>query len=185
MREAESGATGGTVLTDAVARNYFKLLAIKDEYEVARLYTDGEFERQVAAAFEGDYKLRYHFAPPLWVKPDKVTGVPVKRTYGAWMRPLLAILAKLKGLRATMLDPFGHTEERRLERQLIADYERTVDTLLAQLHPDGLALAVEIAALPATIRGYGHVKRRNIDAAKAREKALLAQYGAPPVAKAA
>jgi indolepyruvate ferredoxin oxidoreductase len=185
VREAESRATGGTVLTDAVARSYFKLLAIKDEYEVARLYTDGEFERQVAAAFEGEYRLRYHFAPPLWVKPDRVTGVPMKRSYGAWMRPLLAILARLKGLRGTMLDPFGHTEERRLERQLVADYERTVDTLLAQLRPDSLGLGVEIASLPATIRGYGHVKRRSIDAAKAREKALLLQYTAAPVAKAA
>ncbi|MCC6197043.1 MAG: indolepyruvate ferredoxin oxidoreductase family protein, partial [Burkholderiales bacterium] len=156
-----------------------------DEYEVARLYTDGEFEREVAAAFEGDYKLRYHFAPPLWVKPDKVTGVPVKRSYGAWMRLPLAILARLKGLRGTLLDPFGHTAERKLERRLVVDYERTVDTLLQGLRPDTLALAVEIATLPAAIRGYGHVKRHNIDAAKAREAALLAQYGAAPVAKAA
>jgi len=165
----------GAALTDAVARNYFKLLAIKDEYEVARLYTDGEFERQVAASFEGEYTLRYHFAPPLWVKPDKVTGAPVKRTYGPWVRPLLAILARCKGVRGTMLDVFGHTEERKLERKLVTDYEATVETLLLDLHPDNLALAVEIANVPATIRGYGHVKRGNIEAARAREAALLAQ----------
>ena len=179
VRATEARLAGGTLLTEAVARNYFKLLAIKDEYEVARLYTDGEFEQQVAAAFEGDYKLRYHFAPPLWVKPDKVTGVPMKRSYGAWMRPLLGLLARCKGLRGTMLDPFAYTEERRLERQLIGDYERTVATLERDLRPDNLAVAVEIASLPATIRGYGHVKRRSIDAARARETALLAQYRAP------
>ncbi len=180
VRGTESRVAGGsTLLTDAVARNYFKLLAIKDEYEVARLYTDGEFERQVAAAFEGDYTLRYHFAPPLWVKPDRLTGAPVKRTYGAWMRPVLQVLAKCKGVRGTWLDPFGHTEERRLERQLITDYERTVEELEGGLRSDNVALAVDVAALPATIRGYGHIKRRNIDAAKIRETALLEQFRKP------
>ncbi len=176
-------AHGSTMLTDAVARNYFKLLAIKDEYEVARLYTDGEFERQVAATFEGDYKLRYHLAPPLWVKPDKITGAPVKRTYGAWMRPVLSVLARCKGLRGTWLDPFGHSEERKCERQLIIAYEATVAELERGLRVDNLALAVEVAALPATIRGYGHVKRRNIDAARSREDALLAQFRKPVVAR--
>src|SRR5690606_2299008 len=100
VRAAETRVAGAAgALTDAVARNYHKLLAIKDEYEVARLYTDGEFERQVAAAFEGDWRLRYHFAPPLWVKPDPVTGRPVKRSYGPWMRHALALLARMKGLR--------------------------------------------------------------------------------------
>jgi indolepyruvate ferredoxin oxidoreductase len=171
-----------------VARNYFKLLAIKDEYEVASLYTDGEFERQVANAFEGEYRLRYHFAPPLWVKPDKVTGAPVKRSYGPWMRPLLSLLARARGLRGTWLDPFGHTEERRTERRLIADYERTVAELERGLTGGNVALAAEICALPATIRGYGHVKRRSIDAAKAREAVLLAQFRMPtdiPIAVAA
>ena len=181
-------AGGSTRLTDAVARNYFKLLAIKDEYEVARLYTDGEFERQVEAAFEGDYTLRYHFAPPLWVKPDKVTGAPVKRTYGAWMRPVLKVLAKFKGVRGTMLDPFGHTEERRLERRLVTDYELAVEELERGLRADNLALAVEVATLPTTIRGYGHVKRQTIDAAKTRGSALLEEFRkpyVPPVALAA
>jgi indolepyruvate ferredoxin oxidoreductase len=186
IQRTESRVAGGSErLADAVARNYFKLLAIKDEYEVARLYTDGEFERQVEAAFEGDYKLRYHFAPPLWVKPDKITGAPVKRAYGAWMRPVLATLAKFKGIRGTWLDPFSHTAERRLERRLIADYERTVDELERGLRADNLDLAVEVATLPATIRGYGHVKRRNIDAATARRAALLAQFRRPRVQPAA
>ena len=180
VRKTESLVCGAsTQLTDTVARSYFKLLAIKDEYEVARLYTDGEFERQVAAAFEGDYTLRYHFAPPLWVKPDKVTGAPVKRTYGAWIRPLLKTLSKLKGFRGGALDPFGHTAERRLERRLIADYERIVAEIERGLRDDNLPLAVELAALPATIRGYGHVKMRNIEIAKSREAVLLEEYRAP------
>ncbi len=182
IRAAETRIAGGAgALTDAVARNYHKLLAIKDEYEVARLYTDGEFERQVAAQFEGGYRLRYHFAPPLWVKPDKVTGRPMKRTYGPWMRHALALLARMKSLRGTWLDPFGHSEERRLERALVADYERTLDELERALAPGNLALAVEIAAVPASIRGYGHVKRRNLDAAKLREAELLERFRAPAV----
>ena len=172
-------APGSTLLTEAVARNYFKLLAIKDEYEVARLYTDGEFERQVAAAFEGDYRLRYHFAPPLWVKPDGLTGVPVKRTYGPWMRPLLAMLAKMKGLRGTPLDHFGYADERRLERRLVTEYEGLVDEIERELAADNLALAVDLASLPAAIRGYGHVKRRNIESAKQRERELLERFRAP------
>jgi len=180
VRAAETRVAGAAgALTDAVARNYHKLLAIKDEYEVARLYTDGEFERQVAAAFEGDWRLRYHFAPPLWVKPDPVTGRSVKRSYGPWMRHALALLARMKGLRGTWLDPFGRTEERRLERALVADYERTLDELERALAPERLALAVEIASIPASIRGYGHVKRRHLDAAKAREAELLARFRAP------
>jgi len=180
VREAEARvASGSTKLAEAVARNYFKLLAIKDEYEVARLYTDGEFERQVASAFEGNYTLRYHFAPPLWVKPDPVTGAPVKRTYGPWMRNALKALAALRGLRGTWLDPFGHTEERRLERRLIVDYERTLDELLRGLAAGNVALAAEIAALPATIRGYGHVKRRSIGAARTREAELMNVFREP------
>ncbi|MEO8485809.1 MAG: indolepyruvate ferredoxin oxidoreductase family protein [Betaproteobacteria bacterium] len=180
IRSAEARVTGGHgALSLAVARNYFKLLAIKDEYEVARFYTDGEFERQVAANFEGDYTLRYHLAPPLWVKPDRITGAPVKRTYGPWMRHALKVLARLKGLRGTWLDPFGHTDERKLERRLIGEYERTLDELESGLTADHVALAAEIAALPSTIRGYGHVKRKNIDAAKAREAALLERFRAP------
>ena len=185
VRAAEARvAPGSERLADAVARAYHKLLAIKDEYEVARLYTDGEFERQVAAAFDGDYTMRYHFAPPLWVKPDKVTGAPVKRTYGPWMRPALALLARLRRLRGTWLDPFGRTDERRLERQLVADYESVVAELERGLTAGNLPLAVEIAALPLAMRGYGHVKHRNVEAAKSREAALLREFRAPAGAPA-
>ena len=137
--------------------------------------------RALPAGLFDELRSLLHFAPPLWVKPDKITGAPVKRTYGAWMRPVLAVLAKFKGVRGTWLDPFGHTAERRLERRLIADDERTVEELEHGLRADNLELAVEVATLPATIRGYGHVKRRNIDAAKTREAALLAQFRKPRV----
>jgi len=185
VRDAECARPGaGTRLTDAVARAYFKLLAVKDEYEVARLHTDGEFRRQIDAAFEGDYRLRFHFAPPLWARPDPVTGEPRKRAYGQWVLPLLRVLARLKGLRGTVFDPFGHTVERRLERQLAIDYERTVDALLSELRdaePDQsrLDLAVAIASVPLEIRGYGHVKRRSIDVARDREAELMARLRQP------
>jgi len=180
VRDAESAGEGaGTRLTDAVARGYFKLLAVKDEYEVARLHTDGEFRRQLDAAFAGDYRLRFHFAPPLWAKRDPITGEPRKRAYGQWVLPLLRVLAGLRGLRGTAFDPFGRTAERRLERRLIADYERTVGALLSGLNEGNLDLAVEIAALPLAMRGYGHVKRKNIEAAREREAELMAQYRAP------
>ena len=172
----------GTPLAEAVARSYFKLLAIKDEYEVARLYTDGEFEREVAAAFEGDYSIRYHFAPPLFAKPDPVTGVPAKRAVGRWMRPVLRVIAALRRLRGTALDPFGRTDERRLERQLVADYEARIGELVVGLAGGDRDLAVEIAALPMSIRGYGHVKLRSIEAARAREAELLARWRAAPAA---
>ncbi len=180
VRGAED-ALGGPArpLTDAVARNYFKLLAIKDEYEVARLYTDGEFERQVGAAFEGDYRVRYHFAPPLWAKPDRITGAPLKRPYGAWLRPALVLLARLRFMRGSVLDPFRYLEERRVERRLVADYERRIAELEGILSAANLATAVELASLPDAIRGYGHVKLRSIVAAQARERALLLHLRAP------
>ena len=113
------------------------------------------------------------------MKPDPVTGAPVKRSYGRWMRHALGVLARLKGLRGTWLDPFGHTGERRLERQLIADYERTVAELERGLSAGNVALAAEVAAVPAAIRGYGHVKRKSIDAAKAREAELMNAFRQP------
>ncbi|MBI3375824.1 MAG: indolepyruvate ferredoxin oxidoreductase family protein [Betaproteobacteria bacterium] len=179
-RRSESAvAASGNALTDAIARSYFTLLAIKDEYEVARLYTEGDFLRQVDAAFEGDYRLRFHFAPPLWARPDPVTGEPVKRAYGQWVLPLLRALARLKALRGTLLDPFGYLAERRSERRLAVDFERSVDELLSGLTAEKLALAVEIASLPLSMRGYGHVKRKNIDAAKQREAELIARFRVP------
>jgi indolepyruvate ferredoxin oxidoreductase len=181
VRGAERAVARGTSFTEAVARYYFKLLAVKDEYEVARLYTDGEFERRVAATFEGDYQLRFHLAPPLWVKPDPVTGQIAKRQYGPWMRTAFRLLAQLKGLRGTAFDLFGRGAERRMERQLLADYEAQVEHLLTRITAANLSLAVEIASLPEQIRGYGQVKDYHLRAAKMREKELLARFDAPSV----
>jgi indolepyruvate ferredoxin oxidoreductase len=179
VRQIESDRGLGGKLTDAVARFYFKLMAYKDEYEVARLYTRPEFRQRLQATFEGDYTLKFHLAPPILAKPDPVTGVPRKREFGPWMMTAFRLLAKLRGLRGTALDVFGRTEERRMERQLIADYERTVDELLAKLDRENHATAVAIASIPDEIRGYGHIKLRTLKTAKANEADLLAAFRAP------
>jgi indolepyruvate ferredoxin oxidoreductase len=180
VREAEARlAPGASKLAEAVARNYAKLLAYKDEYEVARLYADPAFEARLRAEFEGDFRLRLHLAPPLLAKTDPRTGEPKKREYGAWVLGAMRVLARFKFLRGSALDPFGRTEERRLERQLIADYERIIEELLAGLTRDNHATAVALAALPEEIRGFGHVKLRHLEAAKAKEAKLLAAFRAP------
>jgi indolepyruvate ferredoxin oxidoreductase len=185
VRKAENEKTGSTKLAEAVARYYAKLLAYKDEYEVARLYTDGAFRKKIEGMFEGDYKVVYHLAPPLLAKPDPRTGEPGKMRFGPWMAGAFNILAKLKGLRGTWLDIFGRTEERRMERALITEYEQTVETLLAGLKRDNHALAVEIASLPETIRGYGHIKAASVVVARARRDELLARYRSIPIRAAA
>src|SRR5712671_5149278 len=177
-RETEALKAGGTALTEAIARYYFKLLGYKDEYEVARLYADPAFARKIEAMFEGGYKLKFHLAPPVFNKPDPRTGEASKSQFGAWMMPAFRILAKLKGLRGTALDVFGYTKERRTERRLIVEYEMTVAELLDRLDRENLRLAVEIAAIPEHIRGYGHIKRRQLDEAKKKEAALLAAFRA-------
>jgi indolepyruvate ferredoxin oxidoreductase len=190
VRTAEqSKVPGTTALTAAVARYYFKLLAIKDEYEVARLYAESDFAERVAAQFEGDYTLRFNLAPPLLVKPDPVTGAVAKKTYGPWMMRAFRMLARMRGLRGTALDVFGRTAERRMERALIGDYESVIAELLGRLAPHNHALAVEIATLPEHIRGFGHVKERHVREAKAKESELLARFraaqpAAPPAAPA-
>ncbi|MEA9606305.1 indolepyruvate ferredoxin oxidoreductase family protein [Xanthomonas campestris pv. plantaginis] len=171
-------APGSTALSAAVARYAFKLMAYKDEYEVARLYTRGDFQRRVQQQFEGDYQLRFHLAPPLFAKKD-ANGQPIKREYGPWMFSAFKLLARLKFLRGGKLDVFGYTAERRGERQLIADYLATVDTLLQRLDNDNVGLAAQIASIPEHIRGYGHVKDAHLREAKAREAALLAQWRNP------
>ncbi len=176
---AERALNGGAALalTDAVARNLYKLMAVKDEFEVARLYTDGEFERRLAERFEGDFRLSFHFAPPL-LAPRDAHGVPVKREYGAWMFGALRLLARMRRLRGTALDPFGRTSERRLARQLLSDYEADVERVLGSLDRERLPLAVRIAALPAEIRGFGHVKQRCAEAAQARRSELFTAWDA-------
>jgi indolepyruvate ferredoxin oxidoreductase len=180
VRDAEARVMPGiTELTEAVARYYFKLLAIKDEYEVARLYAESGFEKLVAAQFQGDYKLTFNLAPPLFNKPDPATGVPGKTAYGPWMMKAFAMLAKLRRFRGTALDIFGKTGERKKERALIADYEALVAEILAKLTPQNHATAVELASIPEHIRGYGHVKEAHLKTAKTRETALLAAFRAP------
>ena len=178
VREAERSLGAGESLAGAVARYAYKLMAYKDEYEVARLYTDGAFRERLAASFEGDLRLTFHLAPPLLSRRDPVTGELRKRTFGPWMWRLLGLVAKMRFLRGTPFDPFGHTAERRMERQLIEEYFEAVDELLAGLRPENLDLAVEIASVPERIRGYGHVKERAVEEAEAEKAALMERWRA-------
>jgi indolepyruvate ferredoxin oxidoreductase len=179
VREAESRkAPGSTALSEAVARYAFKLMAYKDEYEVARLYTSGEFKRRVEQQFEGDYKLHFNLAPPLFAKKD-ADGHLVKREYGAWMMSAFGLLAKFRRLRGTAFDVFGYTAERKGERQLIADYFARIDTLLATLDGGNVALAAEIASIPELIRGYGHVKEKHLARALVRQEELMHEWHNP------
>jgi indolepyruvate ferredoxin oxidoreductase len=184
-RQAEASRTGTTKLTEAVARYYAKLLAYKDEYEVARLHASGEFAKKIEGMFEGDYKLVYHLSPPLLARLDPNTGEPRKMRFGAWMLPVFKALARLKGLRGTLLDPFGHTEERRTERALVREYAETIEALLGGLNAQNLALAVQIATLPEDIRGFGHIKMKSIGAARKRREELLAGFKAPSAERVA
>jgi indolepyruvate ferredoxin oxidoreductase len=172
----EKHARGFTGLGEAVARNLFTLMAYKDEYEVARLYSDGAFLKKLQRQFDGDFTLEYHLAPPLLARRDPATGEPRKRAFGPWIGKMFKLLARLRPLRGTPLDIFGYTQERRMERRLIADYEAVLHELAASLTPDNHALAVEIASLPAKVRGFGHVKAKNAETAKACEAELLALW---------
>ncbi|WP_375462257.1 DUF6537 domain-containing protein, partial [uncultured Enterovirga sp.] len=167
-------------LAEAVARSLFKLMAYKDEYEVARLYTNGHFANQVAATFEPG-KLRYevHLAPPLLARRDPATGAPRKMTFGPWILTVFKHLAKGKRLRGTAFDLFGYTGERKLERQLIRDYEAMLDEVLSDLTPANHAAAIGLAAIPEKIRGFGHVKARHLVAAKQEEAALWQRFRSP------
>jgi indolepyruvate ferredoxin oxidoreductase len=178
VRAAEAKLGKGTRLTEAVARYFYKLMAYKDEYEVARLYTDGAFKAKIAGMFEGDITLRFHLAPPLFAKHDK-DGHLIKQEFGPWMMKAFGVLAKLKGLRGGPLDVFSYTAERRTERALIGQYRQTIGALLPKLNADNLAQVVAIASIPEDIRGYGHVKERHLRAAKAKEATLIAAFDAP------
>jgi indolepyruvate ferredoxin oxidoreductase len=182
VRAAEQArAPGSSDLAEAVARYLFKLMAYKDEYEVARLYTSGEFRRKLEQQFEGDWSLRFHLAPPLFAKKD-AEGRLLKQEYGAWVFTAFRVLAKLRFLRGTPLDAFGYTAERRGERRLIGDYEATVGGLLDGLAAGNVALAARIASVPEHIRGYGHVKHAHLARAKAREADLLQEWQAAATA---
>jgi indolepyruvate ferredoxin oxidoreductase len=170
-REREK-ALNSSKLTEAVARYYAKLLAYKDEYEVARLQADPGFRKKIEGMFEGDYRVVHYLAPPLLTRKEE------KMRFGPWIQPVFRILQHLKFLRGTALDPFGYTDERRTERALILEYEETVERLLARLTPQNHALALQIAALPDEIRGYGSVKARSIGPARKKREELLARYEA-------
>jgi indolepyruvate ferredoxin oxidoreductase len=185
VRAAEA-PLGKSTLGDAVARNLFKLMAYKDEYEVARLHSDPSFHARLASQFEGDFKLKVHLAPPLIAKKNE-RGELIKQPFGPFMFTVFRVLARFKGLRGGALDIFGRTEERRTERALIAEYRADIETLLGGLNQFNHAVAVDLARLPEQIKGFGHVKERNLVAARGRRESLLAQWqqsGAPQGAMA-
>ncbi len=175
---AVEAALHKTTLTEAVARNLFKLMAYKDEYEVARLHTDAAFLQKIDRMFEGDYTLNYHLAPPL-IATTNTQGELQKQKFGPLMLSGFKLLKHFKGLRGTALDVFGYTDERRSERALIQDYRADVEALLAQLDTTNHALAVQIARIPEQIKGFGHVKARHLAAARQNWAALKAQWPNP------
>ncbi len=174
--------TGYSGLSKSVARNLYKLMAYKDEYEVARLFSDGQFKQQVENQFSGRYRLEFHLAPPLLSTKDSDTGLPRKRRFGAWMMPAYSLLARLKFLRGTKLDLFGYTNERRLERELIEDYLSLLAELETDLVADNYLQALELSALPEQIRGYGHIKHQHIEQVKVRRERLLNEFRGESVA---
>ncbi len=178
VRKAEEAAApGSTALTEAVARNLFKLMAIKDEYEVGRLYSDGSFMRQLSAQFQDFDRLEFHLAPPILGRVD-AGGKPRKSSFGPWMMRGFKVLAALRGLRGTALDVFGYSAERRMERRLLADYERDLETILGRLSAERLEAAVALASVPSLVRGYGHVKAAAAKRAEAERTRLVERFSA-------
>ncbi len=185
VRSGEQDKTPGTTtLTEAVARYAFKLMAYKDEYEVARLYTSGDFDKRIRDTFDGDYKIHFNLAPPLFARRDS-EGRLRKSEYGAWVFGAFKLLAKMKGLRGGAFDLFGYTAERKMERALIDEYFATVDELLGKLDRDNLGLAIEIATIPEHIRGYGHIKEEHLVEARKRREELLTAWRNPVAAAVA
>jgi indolepyruvate ferredoxin oxidoreductase len=154
-------------------------MAYKDEYEVARLYTAPEFRQKLERQFDGDYSLKVHLAPPMLSSIDPNTGLPRKREFGPWIFKAFSILAKLKSLRGTAFDVFGYTQERKTERKLIEDYAALLDEIAGSLAPENHGMAVQLARIPEQIRGFGHIKEKNIKRAKDNEAQLLASFRNP------
>ena len=176
IRDAEAKAGGeDQKLTETVARNLFKLMAIKDEYEVARLYSNGDFLKQISTQFESFNKLEFHLAPPLLAKRND-KGELQKSAYGPRMMKAFRWLARARFLRGGMFDIFGHTQERKMERQLLADYETVLDEIIAGLSADNLQAAIALANYPDIIKGFGHVKERNVEKAKVERRSLRAGF---------
>ncbi len=166
--------TSATPLTKSVATYLYKLMAYKDEYEVARLHSNGIFKQQIEAQFEGDYTVRYHLAPPILSRKDPVTGHARKREFGPWVMSVFKALARLKSLRGTPLDIFGYTSERRMERRLLKEYITMIETLSHTLSAENYQTACELAELPDVIRGYGHVKHASVIAYEEQRQAIFA-----------
>lgn len=179
----QSNAKGLTGLTRAAATYAYKLMAYKDEYEVARLQTAPEFHKKLKATFDGQYKIKYHLSPPIFASKDPHTGRPRKYEIGGWIGPVFKLMAKMKRLRGTPLDIFGYTAERKMERGLIKSFEKTIETLIADLNHDNHALAIEIASLPNKIRGYGYIKEESVKKALAEHETLMAGYSPPAMTK--
>ena len=184
VREAERALhTGRTDLANAVVRSYFKLLAIKDEYEVARLHVDSDFVESVRAQFEGDAKVAFHMAPPIFGTRRLPSGEPRKMAFGPWMIPVLRVLARMRSVRGSALDVFRHSAERHADREMLAQYEADVRAMLDVLHgPQGRAkhaVAVALASLPMEIRGYGHVRMRGMEKVRAEGTALRVKLVEP------
>jgi len=177
-------APGMQGLGRAVAENYYKLLACKDEYEVARLHSSEAFAQAIDAEFEGDYELRFHLAPPLLSRRDPVTGHLRKREFGPWIMKAFRWLARRKNLRGTALDVFGYTAERRAERQLIVDYEASMERIIRSLNVERHSAALAIARVPQDIRGFGHVKEASMQEARNGSAALWAEFDNPTASEA-
>jgi indolepyruvate ferredoxin oxidoreductase len=182
VRNAEA-SSNSEALTEAVARALFKLMAYKDEYEVARLHMQGGFLDALKDEFEGDFSIRYHLAPPFLPSRRDARGRPRKRAFGQWIQMPLALLSRLKGLRGTPFDPFGYTAERRAERELITWYDGVIKRLLGGLDAAHLPSLVAIAKAPMDIRGYGPVKDAAIGKVKAEVERLFADLDAPSPAR--
>lgn len=179
LQAEESKAPGMQGFAEVVARYYYKLLAYKDEYEVARLYSETDFRKQLEQQFEGDYQIRFHMAPPIIGKKDNVTGLPVKTTFGPWLERVLPLLAKFKFLRGTPFDPFGRSDDRRMERKLIQQYEQTVNEIMSGLTAENHRLAIELASYPEFIRGYGHIKRQHVEEIQPKVDDMLSAWRQP------
>jgi indolepyruvate ferredoxin oxidoreductase len=175
VRARETALGLGNKLSTAVAKYYFKLMAYKDEYEVARLYTDRRFVEQLKQQFEGNFSVKFNLAPPMFAKKD-AKGHLVKAEFGSWMWSAFKLLAKFKGLRGGAFDIFGYTEERKMERALIAEYREMVVALMDKLTPENHAVAVELAGLPEKVRGFGHVKEKAVATFRTEKARLLTQF---------
>ncbi|MBL8487807.1 MAG: indolepyruvate ferredoxin oxidoreductase family protein, partial [Rhodocyclaceae bacterium] len=175
----------GERLPRAVADSHFRLLAVKDEWEVARLFASPDFERELAATFQPGFRLRFHLGAWPFGSTDPVTGRPVKGEAGPWVMTAFRLMARFRRLRGTWLDPFRNNDERRLARRLLADYEADVAAILKHLSAGTLEAAVKLAALPEKVRGYGHVKAAAAEAAAKEREELRFALEHPPAARAA